>query len=73
MSTVRLRTIAAGIAEFEVDYGEKRAWISLQGLDTTGAPEEASTAWEPYYRKCLEELCAAIQAKDTRWTDRGSR
>ena len=36
MSRVRLRAIAPGTADFEVLYGEKRAWISLQGLETTG-------------------------------------
>jgi hypothetical protein len=73
MNTVRLRGLSAGTAEFKIDYGEKTARISLVGLETTGGPEEDSIAWEPFYRKCLEELFDAIQAEDTHWTDRGSK
>lgn len=66
MSKVRLRQIAAGTADFEVIYGETRAWISLQGLKTTGGPEETTIEWEPFYRERLKELCEAIQAS-TDW------
>lgn len=72
MNIVRLDFTHPGIAKFQVTYGKKTAWIEIDGLETTGAPEEASIPWEPFYRKCLEELFAAIQAGDTRWTNRGS-
>lgn len=72
MSRVRVDFVHAGTAEFVIDYGEKRARIKLEGLGTTGGPEEDSMPWEPYYRKCMEELFAAIQANDTDWKFSGS-
>lgn len=70
MNIVRLDFLHPGIAEFKVTYGKKTAQIKIDGLDTTGGLEDDSIPWEPYYRKCLEELFAAIQAGDTQWTDR---
>lgn len=67
MNIVRLDFVHPGGAKFKVTYGQKTATIVLEGLETTGAPEDTSTAWEPYYRKCLEDLFAAIQAKDAHW------
>ncbi len=72
MNIVRLDFTHAGIAEFTVDYGEKRARIRLEGLATTGGPDEISISWEPFYRECLKELFEAIQADSTRWADRCS-
>ena len=70
MNIVRLDFVQPGTAKFKVTYGEKTAWIEIDGLETTGGPEEDSIPWEPYYRARLEELFAAIQAKDTYWPDR---
>lgn len=73
MNIVRWEIVAAGTAEFQVTYGAKSARIRLEGLGTTGGPEEDSIAWEPFYRERLKELFDAIQADGTRWTDRGSK
>lgn len=73
MNNVRLDFIHPGIAEFQVTYGKKTAWIKIDGLETTGGPEEDRIAGEVFYRKCLKELFDAIQADGTRWTDRGSK
>jgi hypothetical protein len=72
MNLVRLRVVAAGTAEFEVSYGGKTARIKLEGLETTGGPEEDSIPWQPFYQERLKELFEAIMANDTQWTDRGS-
>lgn len=72
MSIVRLDFTHPDTAEFTVTYGQKTAWIKIEGTGTTGGPEEDSIPWEPFYRKCLEELFAAIQADGTHWTSRGS-
>lgn len=72
MNIVRLDFTHAGIAEFTVDYGKKRALIRLEGTGTTGGPEEDGVAWEPFYRERLEELFTVIQAEGTHWTSRGS-
>lgn len=70
MNIVRVDFIHAGIADFTVDYGGKRARIRLESLDTTGGPEETATPWEPFYKERLKELFDAIQADGTLWTDR---
>lgn len=70
MNIVRLRVTTAGTAEFQVTYGGKTARIRLEGLETTGGPEEDFIPWEPFYRECLKELFDAIQADGTHWTDR---
>ncbi|OHC26304.1 MAG: hypothetical protein A2Y50_07315 [Pseudomonadales bacterium RIFCSPLOWO2_12_59_9] len=73
MNIVRLEFVHPGIAEFKVTYGGKTAKIKLEGLETTGNPEEDYVAWRPFYQKCLEEVFDAILASDTQWTDRSSK
>lgn len=73
MNIVRLRGVAAGAAEFQIDYGQKRAWIKIEGLDTTGGPEEDGIPWEPFYRERLKELFDAIQADGSDWKFSGSK
>lgn len=72
MNIVRLDLVHPGTAEFQVTYGTITARIKIDGLDTTGGPEEDSIEWRPYYQQRLEELFAAIQAEGTDWTFRGS-
>ena len=72
MNRVRVIFTHPGIADFQVDYGEKRAQIRVDGLGTTGGPEEDRIAWEAFYRKCMEELIIVIQADDTQWKFSGS-
>lgn len=72
MNIVRLDFTHPGIAEFTVDYGGRNARIRLEGLETTGGPEETSIPWEPYYREQLKELFDAALREDTYWTDRSS-
>lgn len=45
MNIVRWESVSAGSAEFTVDYGEKRARIKLERLETTGGPEETTEEW----------------------------
>ncbi len=71
MNIVRWEIVAAGIAEFTVDYGGKRARIRLEDTGTTGVPEEDSISWKPFYQERLKELFDAILAKDTDWKTRG--
>lgn len=72
MNIVRWESVAASTAEFTVDYGGKRARVKLEGLGTTGRPEETPEDWKPFYRERLKELLDVTQAEDTYWTDRGS-
>lgn len=67
MSIVRLDFAHPGTAKFQVTYGQKTAWIEIEGLETTGGPEEDSKEWKPFYQESLEELFAAIQADGTHW------
>lgn len=68
MNIVRWEAVTSSSAEFQVDYGQKRARIKLEDLEI---PDDAD--WEAFYRKRLTELFDAIQADDTRWTDRSSK
>lgn len=66
MNIVRWEVVTGdGTADFQVQYGKKVAKIRLEGLDTTG-----EAPWKDFYLKRFQELFDAIQAKDTRWTDR---
>ncbi|WP_449439716.1 hypothetical protein [Pseudomonas migulae] len=65
MDTVRWQIINSSTAELEINYAQKFAKIRLEDLvlDPNLSPED-------FYKKCLAELFAAINAKGTYWTDR---
>ena len=67
MDTVRWQRINDNTALLEINYGQKFAQIKLENLvfDTELQPED-------FYKMCLAELLAAINAKGTYWTDRPS-